>query len=189
MRRFPRPRKRQDHVLPFARYRRRGRVRPLLAGVAAFTAVFAGGMLVTAGKPVANDAVEAAAAGLSEVVVGEAFPCTVASVTDGDTLRCHESDGRGRAIRVRLSGVAARERDGSCSPGHPCPNASAGAATAELEALALGQELSCRNVGETYGRIAAFCSRADGVDLSCAMVASGTALKWDRYWGWHRCPG
>lgn len=118
---------------------------------------------------------------------GETFSCTVSSVTDGDTFRCAETGQDGRQIRVRLSGVAARERDGSCSPGHPCPAATAEAATAELQRLALGQSLTCRDVGSTYGRVAAFCERSDGVDLSCAMVESGTALKWDRYWDGHDC--
>lgn len=117
------------------------------------------------------------------------FSCTVASVTDGDTFRCEETGEDGKQIRVRLSGVAARERDGSCSPGHPCPAASAEAATSALSDLALGQRLSCKPVGSTYGRVAAFCSTPAGTDLSCAMVASGTAAKWDRYWQGHRCPG
>lgn len=38
--------------------------------------------------------------------------CVVASITDGDTLRCRDG------TRIRLHAVAARERDGSCSPGH-----------------------------------------------------------------------
>ena len=114
--------------------------------------------------------------------------CTVFSITDGDTFRCAETGTDGRQIRVRLSGVAARERDGSCSVGHPCPAASAEAATAVLTRLAMGEVLVCRQVGNTYGRVAAFCQRQDGIDLSCAMVESGTAVKWPRYWGNHRCP-
>jgi endonuclease YncB( thermonuclease family) len=115
--------------------------------------------------------------------------CTVASITDGDTLRCAETGSDGKQIRIRLSGVAARERDGTCSAGHPCPEGSAEAATAELERLATGEVLICREVGRTYGRVAAFClRRSDGLDLSCAMVASGTAARWDRHWGGHRCP-
>ena len=115
------------------------------------------------------------------------FPCTVAAISDGDTFRCAEEGEDGRPIRIRLSGVAARESDGSCSPGHPCPSASAEAAAAELRSLAFGRTLSCRETGSTYGRIAAFCARDDGTDLSCAMVASGTAERWERYWGDHRC--
>lgn len=107
--------------------------------------------------------------------------CEVASITDGDTLRC--ADG----TRVRLSGIAARERDGSCSSGHPCPTASAEASTAALDRLASGQVLECQANGETYGRVAAFCRNAAGVDLSCAMVESGAAELWPRYWRDHEC--
>lgn len=115
------------------------------------------------------------------------FRCSVASVTDGDTLRCVESEAGGRQIRVRLSGIAARERDGSCSAGHPCPDASAEAATAELERLVAGAVLSCSLEGTTYGRRAAFCQTSAGVDVSCAMLASRTVARWDRYWGDHQC--
>jgi endonuclease YncB( thermonuclease family) len=118
---------------------------------------------------------------------GDGFTCTVASITDGDTFRCRETEANGRQIRVRLSGVAARERDGSCTPGHPCPEASSEAATEALAGLALGRRFECREVGRTYDRRAAFCRRDDGVDLSCAMVESGTTLVWDRYWGNHSC--
>jgi endonuclease YncB( thermonuclease family) len=111
----------------------------------------------------------------------------VTAVSDGDTFRCREREADGRQIRVRLSGVAARERDGSCAPGHPCPDASAESATRELSALAAGRRLDCRQVGDTHARRAAFCSREDGVDLSCAMVESGTTLVWQRHWGDHRC--
>jgi endonuclease YncB( thermonuclease family) len=117
----------------------------------------------------------------------ERFTCTVASVTDGDTLRCVEGDATGRQIRVRISGIDAREKDGTCAPGHPCASASAEAATAELQRLVSGQILSCKRVGETYGRVAAWCDRADGIDVSCAMMASGTVARWWKYWGLHRC--
>lgn len=113
--------------------------------------------------------------------------CTVASVTDGDTWRCEERGADGRQIRIRLSGIAARERDGSCSPGHPCPAASAEAATAALAVLIEGQALDCQPNGSTYGRVAAFCRRPDGVDVSCAMLDSGTVARWDRYWQDHAC--
>lgn len=118
---------------------------------------------------------------------GQGFSCTVASIADGDTLRCLERDDEGRPVRVRLAGIAAREVDGSCSAGHPCPLASAQDATAELVRLAAGETLTCTSTGSTYGRIAAFCVTSAGVDLSCAMVASGTALRWERYWIGHRC--
>lgn len=112
----------------------------------------------------------------------DTFTCTVASITDGDTFRCAQMDAGGKQIRIRLSGVAARESDGSCTEGHPCPTASGEAATQELSRLALGQDLQCEQVGTTYNRIAAFCRLPSGVDLSCAMVASGTTARWERYW-------
>ncbi len=115
------------------------------------------------------------------------FACTVASITDGDTLRCVEQGADGRAIRIRLSGIAAREPDGTCKQGHPCPAAPPEAATAALERLASGEQLQCQAVGSTYGRVAAFCRNSAGVDLSCAMVESGTVAKWRRHWGDHQC--
>lgn len=115
------------------------------------------------------------------------FTCTVAAVHDGDTLRCSERGPDGRQIRVRISGIDARELDGSCAPGHPCASAPPEAATAALERLASGQRLQCAPENMTYGRIAAFCVNAAGVDVSCAMLKSGTVALWPRYWGDHRC--
>lgn len=103
------------------------------------------------------------------------FFCNVASVTDGDTLRCDDG------TRVRLHAVAARERDESCSPGHPCPAASGAAATAMLRRLAGGQGLQCTPTGTSYNRVTAICSNEAGVEVNCAMVQSGTAVVWPRY--------
>lgn len=115
------------------------------------------------------------------------FVCTVAAVHDGDTLRCLERDQDGRQLRVRLSGIDARELDGSCAPGHPCASAPPEAATEALERLADGQRLQCQFEGRSYRRLAGFCRTGAGVDLSCAMLASGTVAKWSRYWKGHSC--
>src|SRR4051812_18723784 len=116
-----------------------------------------------------------------------AFQCTVASVHDGDTFTCAERESSGRSIRIRLAGVDAREVGDFCARGHPCASAHADDATAALRRLTQGQTLSCRANGSTYGRIAAFCGKQDGTDLSCAMLAGGYVARWDRYWGNHRC--
>jgi endonuclease YncB( thermonuclease family) len=116
-----------------------------------------------------------------------AFPCTVAAVHDGDTFTCAERESSGRPIRIRLAGVDAREVGDFCARGHPCATAHADDATAALRRLAQGQILSCHANGSTYGRIAAFCGKPDGTDLSCAMLAAGYVARWDRYWGNHRC--
>ncbi|HEX8192886.1 MAG TPA: hypothetical protein VF552_08295 [Allosphingosinicella sp.] len=116
------------------------------------------------------------------------FTCTVEAVVDGDTLRCAEREVGGPHIRVRMSGIAARERTGACIPLQPCPEASAGAAVAALTRLAERQVLRCEEVERTLQRRVAFCATSAGVDLSCAMLAGGTVAKWDRYWGNHDCP-
>ena len=130
------------------------------------------------------------------------FDCTATSVWDGDgPVACAEG------FKVRLSGVAAREIDGECRPGHPCPAASGTASRDALVSILGGArgtlptghitvapiKLRCLFAGGTYDRIAAWCSTPatagrPAVDVSCAMIASGTALKWDRFWAKHRCP-
>lgn len=131
------------------------------------------------------------------VDAGEEFTCTPHRVWDGDgPLWCKEGP------RIRLSGIAAREIDETCRPYQPCPQASAVAARDHLvelvgkatgtspegHVLVQGAPLRCHSVGSGKGtRTAAWCETQAGVDLSCAMVDSGLALKWDRYWGNHRC--
>ncbi|MFA7585607.1 MAG: thermonuclease family protein [Novosphingobium sp.] len=128
---------------------------------------------------------------------GETFTCTPIRVWDGDgPIWCAEGP------RIRLSGIAAREMDGSCRPNHPCPKASAEQArdalvsligrpvgvSREGHILVSGQALRCRSVGGAGGsRTAAWCVSPKSGDLSCAMVSGGWALRWDRYWRSHRC--
>lgn len=105
---------------------------------------------------------------------GYDFACDVAHVNDGDTLRCQDG------TRVRLHAIAARETDGSCSPGHPCPTASAETSTAALTRLA-GDRITCIRTGQSYARVTAICHNTSGVEINCAMVQSGAALVWDRF--------
>jgi endonuclease YncB( thermonuclease family) len=104
-----------------------------------------------------------------------AFECQVTRVHDGDTLTCSSG------VRVRLNAINARELDGSCGTGHPCPAASANAARDYLARLALGQILACRQTGTSYNRVTAWCARENGSDLSCAMIRSGMAAPWERF--------
>lgn len=108
-------------------------------------------------------------------VTADTFVCDVSSITDGDTLRCRDG------TRIRLHAISARETDETCSPGHPCPGASAAAATAELTRLAAGRQLNCERVGRSYNRVTAICADESGLEINCAMVRSGTALLWDRF--------
>jgi len=107
---------------------------------------------------------------------GTRFSCSVEGVYDGDgPIYC--ADG----LKIRLTAIAAREVDGSCSSGHPCPDASAEAATEALLSLVGGQILTCEATGETYGRVAAWCWLPDGREVNCEMVRSGTALHWVKF--------
>jgi endonuclease YncB( thermonuclease family) len=101
--------------------------------------------------------------------------CAVAYINDGDTLRCRDG------TRIRLHAVAAREHDGSCSPGHPCPSASAAAATAELRRLASGLTITCHPTGRSYNRVTAICWTPSGEEINCSMIRSGAAALWDRF--------
>ena len=128
---------------------------------------------------------------------GESFTCTPTRVWDGDgPIWCAEGP------RIRLSGIAAREMDGTCRRGHPCPSASAVEARDALVSrigrrvgvapeghiLVLGPAMTCRSQGSAGGsRTAAWCQSPKSGDLSCAMVKGGWALRWDRYWKNHRC--
>lgn len=128
---------------------------------------------------------------------GQTFMCTPTHVWDGDgPVWCKEGP------RVRLAGIAARELDGSCSPGHPCPAASGIEARDALvtllgkptgvgqhgHILVTGPALTCRSDGSAGGnRTAAWCTSPRHGDINCAMVLGGWALRWDRYWGRHRC--
>ena len=109
------------------------------------------------------------------------FLCTVTSIYDGDgPIHCRERDPIGKPIKIRLSGIAAREMSGRCNANQPCPKASAQAAKAALTRLVSRKTLKCRQTGTSYSRVVATCL-VEGVDVSCAMVRTGTVLRWARY--------
>ena len=131
------------------------------------------------------------------IPAGETFTCTPTHVWDGDgPIWCEEGP------RIRLSGIAARELDGTCSTNHPCPDATAQAARNALVSLlgkpvgvgsyghilVRGPSMQCRSDGSGGGnRTAAWCVSPKGGDINCAMVTGGWALRWDRYWKGHKC--
>lgn len=128
---------------------------------------------------------------------GQTFKCTPTRVWDGDgPIWCAEGP------RIRLSGIATRETDGSCKSGHPCPATDpvvsrdalvilvgrpVGVAR-EGHILVRGPTMSCRSVGSAGGhRTAATCVSPQSGDLSCKMVGGHWADKWKKYWRKHRC--
>lgn len=107
---------------------------------------------------------------------GARFTCTVTGVHDGDgPIYCAEGP------KIRLTAITARELDETCSPGHPCPDASGASARDALTRLATGQTLSCEATGRSYSRITAWCWTPAGVELNCAMVQGGYAARWDKF--------
>lgn len=137
------------------------------------------------------------AAALSAIPAGDTFTCTPTRVWDGDgPVWCAEGP------RIRLAGIAARESDGTCRANQPCPDASAEASRDALvrlvgertgrsrqgHVLLRGPAMRCVSTGGAGGdRTGAWCVSPRGGDLSCAMVRSGMALRWDRYWRGHLC--
>lgn len=137
------------------------------------------------------------AAAAPVVAQGQSFRCTTVAVWDGDgPIWCAEGP------KIRLAGLAAREHDETCNSNQPCPQASGVAARNRLVAFlggpkgilrtghiaVRGTTLQCQSEGNGRGsRTAAWCALPNGYDLSCAMIASGTALRWARYDPTDRC--
>ncbi len=116
------------------------------------------------------------------------FACTPVAVWDGDgPVWCKEGP------RIRIEHIAAREIDGRCRPGSPCPLSSGVAARDALVGILGGAKgtrptghvlvqyptMTCRSLGTSYGRVVASCSLNDGRDLGRAMIATGTVLPWN----------
>lgn len=133
----------------------------------------------------------------SIVASGQTFTCTPTHVWDGDgPVWCAEGP------HLRIAGIAAREMDGTCRNNQPCPAASAIEARDALVQLmggargtistghvvVRGPRLTCRSEGGAGGnRTAAWCRLPSSADLSCAMIKTGTVLRWDRYWKGPAC--
>jgi len=133
----------------------------------------------------------------SIVASGQTFTCTPTHIWDGDgPVWCAEGP------HLRIAGIAAREMDGTCRTNQPCPAASAIEARDALVQLmggargtistghvvVRGPRLTCRSEGGVGGnRTAAWCRLPSGADLSCAMIKTGTVLRWDRYWKGPAC--
>ena len=115
------------------------------------------------------------------------FTCTPVAVYDGDgPIICETGE------KIRIASISAREIDGTCRPGHPCPAASGIAALDALVALlgrptgrwktghisVSGPPIRCVASGRSYGRIVASCTLPDGRDLGEAMLATGTVVRW-----------
>lgn len=117
------------------------------------------------------------------------FTCAVVRVHDGDgPLWC------ANGIKVRIAGVQAPDYEDAEPCRRPdkrrgrytCNDAAADRSRQTVERLVLRQTLSCQPVGMSYARVVARCTLADGRSLSCAVIAAGAAVRWDRYWRQYR---
>jgi endonuclease YncB( thermonuclease family) len=131
------------------------------------------------------------------VPTGLTFNCTPIAVYDGDgPVWCAEGP------KIRIAGVAAREMDGTCRQNQPCPPVGAmdardrlvrmfGGSKGQLETghiVVRSATMTCVSEGSAGGsRTAAWCNSPVFGDLSCAVVRSGGAIQWPRYWRDHRC--
>lgn len=102
-------------------------------------------------------------------MIGLLFLCAVASITDGDTLRCQDG------TRVRIAGIDSPEMPGHCNRGRICTPGDPYAAKQSLAALAQGRTLQCKGVGTSYQRVLAHCY-VNGQNIGCAQVRSGHAV-------------
>jgi endonuclease YncB( thermonuclease family) len=109
------------------------------------------------------------------------FTCEVIRVHDGDgPLWCRSGE------KVRVAGIQAPDFESA----EPCrrPDARRANYTCDDRAaqrsqrIVLGKRLTCQPQGKSYSRVVARCTLPDGRSLSCAVIAAGAAVRWDRYW-------
>ncbi len=113
------------------------------------------------------------------------FNCDVIKVHDGDgPLWCRSGE------KIRVAGIQApdfenaepcRRPDGRRA-NYTCDDRAAERAQRIMSGLTMGKRLSCQPTGKSYSRIVARCTLPDGRSLSCAAIAGGAAVRWDRYW-------
>jgi len=140
-----------------------------------------GGIIVAALAFIAVSVVHDLRTSTVDIAAGSRFPCTVVSVYDGDgPINCAEVDAEGKQVRVRVKGIEARDSDNTCRLADRCPSASGAEAKAALTRLAVGR-IECVSHGPSYNRVDAFCVNAQGQDVSCEMLRTGTAVRWAEY--------
>ncbi|WP_203310466.1 thermonuclease family protein [Sphingomonas beigongshangi] len=113
------------------------------------------------------------------------FVCEVVRVHDGDgPLWCRSGE------KVRVAGIQAPDFE-SAEPCHrpaarriayTCDDVAAERARLIVSRLTLNRRLICQPVGTSYKRVVARCTLPDGRSLSCAAIAAGAAVRWNRYW-------
>lgn len=98
-----------------------------------------------------------------------AIICHVVKVHDADTIRCANGQ------IVRLAGVNARERDGSCNH-RPCPRMRHAQAHPIAQRLMLGKSIRFRIVGRSGNRLV-----GENYAVRCALFRTGAAVPWTQW--------
>ena len=97
------------------------------------------------------------------------------SITDGDTIRCGDE-------RIRLLGIDAPEKRGTCRPGRQCAPGDPQRSTDSLaRAMKKGPKSIIRLGEDRYGRTLALV-RVGDLDMSCHQLETGNAIyvkRWD----------
>jgi endonuclease YncB( thermonuclease family) len=111
--------------------------------------------------------------------------CVVTHVHDGDgPLWCLSGE------KIRVAGIQAPDFE-SAAPckraaerrrSYVCDDRAAALSQRIMSGLVFGKRLVCRPVDVSYRRTVARCTLPDGRSLSCAALAAGAAIRWDRYW-------
>lgn len=103
--------------------------------------------------------------------VAASFACVNPTHHDGDNMRCSNMAGA-----LRLQGIDAPEMPGACRPGRACVDGDPYTARNYLRSLTAGRDVRCvQEDTDSYGRAIVNCT-ADGVNISCAMIAAGQAV-------------
>jgi endonuclease YncB( thermonuclease family) len=115
--------------------------------------------------------------------------CNVVRVHDGDgPLWCRSGE------KIRVAGIQAPDftsaepchRPAAQRRAYNCDDRAAARSERIMSGLTLGKQLVCQPVGNSYSRAVARCTLPDGRSLSCAAIAAGGAVRWDRYWRRYR---
>ncbi|HYD23841.1 MAG TPA: hypothetical protein VEB68_03525 [Croceibacterium sp.] len=109
------------------------------------------------------------------LLLAVSIACAEPVAKDGDDVICAGAD-------LRIEGVNARELDGSCRAAAPCGEMDGERSRAALDRLVAGGFSYTVRYRDPYGRAVIEGRLADGRDLACALIASGAAVRWDRYW-------
>ena len=116
------------------------------------------------------------------IALAASFACHVVKVHDGDgPIWC------ANGIKVRVAGVQAPDYEDTTPcrehrAEYTCSDAEADRSRDITVSIVLHKTMTCQPVGKSYKRVVARCTLEDGRSLSCALIAHGAAVKWDRWW-------